>query len=233
MTKITITGIDQWTDLDKLPEIASSVPGVEIEWAVLYGTPNGYEPRFPGDKTVEALAAIAEKASLRTAIHLCGRYARAANTGQYTTIGDDLITTCGRFDRIQVNLGSYVYRAIEKLGDWTGRPIIVQERGLFTDAPPSRDLSYLYDRSGGRGLETIDNWRKGWRGVRCGYAGAAAVEQVQKLYRSARRPKAGAPDDSTNGPFEAKGLWIDMESGVRTNDQLDLEKVRTVMERAV
>ena len=241
MVNLTITGIDRWTDLDRLAVTADEHPAVRIEWAVLYGSRNGQEPRFPGGEVVDRLLRTASETNIHCAIHLCGRYARAVNSGDYAKISDELVATCCRFDRIQVNLPGYDYAAMARFStEWTGRPVIVQHRDGFAGKPPRPELHYLHDRSGGRGVEETAHWPKPWPDVRCGYAGGVgprnielAVQLVRTLHAT-RTPGLSETEASVAAyaGLGSGGSWIDMESGVRTNDRLDLDKVRFVAGRA-
>ncbi|MCY4511918.1 MAG: hypothetical protein OXG35_33885 [Acidobacteria bacterium] len=213
--RITFTGVDRWTDLQALRAINRRYPELEIEYAVLTGTPDGKEARFPGQETIDSLRSWSWTSPFRAAIHLCGRRARAVNARETTEIEK----LCKDFDRIQVNSREYDYDAVERLAERTQQPVIVQERSNFNGEPPRAGLSYLHDRSGGQGVDTLDEWGIPWPNVPCGYAGglnpgnvARAVAKLQGLGRA--------------------DAWIDMESGVRTDDRLDTTKVDAVCKAA-
>ena len=76
-------------------------------------------------------------------------------------------------------------------------------------------MSVLLDASGGRGIDTTIKplFR---HGLKVGYAGGINPDNVgDKLYQLLRDTK--------------EDFWIDMESGVRTNDKFDLNKVYKVL----
>lgn len=77
--------------------------------------------------------------------------------------------------------------------------------------------SVLFDPSGGRGIEAF-RWPSPPIGCHLGYAGGIKPDQIVDTLK-----EIGVVDS----PF-----WIDMESGVRTDDKFDLAKVRQVLEAA-
>ena len=211
--KLTITGVDHATNLQELAHIQQNHRTVTLEWAVLFGSANNIEPRFPGLETADKLREVARHAGLRCAIHLCGTYARAVNAGHFDTVAE----VAAGFHRIQVNSASYDYGQLERFQDRMQVPVIVQERTGFAGKPPSTNLDYLQDRSGGRGIDSINDWRLPWLNVACGYAGGIRPENAKaaaQRLRTLLRP----------------GSWLDMESGVRTHNLLDLKKVETVVQ---
>lgn len=76
-------------------------------------------------------------------------------------------------------------------------------------------VQMLFDRSGGTG-KVPDTWpRHPGGGVQVGYAGGINPDNVLDVI------DAIGPD----GPY-----WIDMESGVRTDDWFDLDKCEAVLQ---
>ena len=118
------------------------------------------------------------------------------------------------FDRIQVNFRPswYNYGALRGLAEAIGRPIICQHRDqyMFPDQDPR--LQFLYDRSGGRGVppKRLPKWHESNGFV--GYAGGIGPGNVIDVLKG----------------ITAEDFWIDMESGVRTDDWFDLDKVEDV-----
>ncbi|MCY4509416.1 MAG: hypothetical protein OXG35_20995 [Acidobacteria bacterium] len=213
--RITVTGVDRSTDLDRLVQLQAIYPELQLEWGVLAGSHNGETPRFPELQTIRALAGRTNAGILKGAIHLCGRRARAVNAGDF----DEALELCDGFSRIQVNSLEYDHEAVEQFAQRAGVPVIVQDRTNFEDTPPSANLSYLHDRSGGRGLSTMAAWGLPWPEVPCGYAGGIGPENI---VQAVRKVLGAARSDA----------WLDMESAVRTCDDLDLQKVKAVCEAA-
>ena len=214
--RLTFTGVDDRTDLS---ELAACCRSTGIEYAVLAGTSTGRHPRFPQVTRIRAFEAACSDAGIACAIHLCGRHARAANAGEH----EELTELCRGFGRIQVNsptAGDYNRENLEQLQEHVGVPVIVQHRQPFTDSKPfaGRKLSYLFDKSGGRGVAGFEYWSRPWPGIACGYAGGLNPENIAAAITHAR---------SFN-----QNVWLDMETGIRTEDRFDVQKVQRISETA-
>lgn len=77
------------------------------------------------------------------------------------------------------------------------------------------DVVFLHDASAGHGIAT-ERWLPPI-GEYCGYAGGLRPETLQESLELL----ATATEDTP--------IWIDMQSGVRTDERLDLDKVRQVL----
>jgi phosphoribosylanthranilate isomerase len=76
----------------------------------------------------------------------------------------------------------------------------------------------LLDASGGQGIDTPVEVAPAFSALKVGYAGGINPDNVaEKLTYLLEHVETG-------------DFWIDMESGVRTNDWFDLDKVYTVLE---
>lgn len=224
LTSISFTGIDARTDLNELEHITKENPFVEF--AVLLSRnwkDNGnryYNPHeiinFYG-KTIYLNA------------HLCGSLAHDAALGKmlpHDFLDDRL---WDYFHRFQLNIAErpdnppYVLRP-----NRTYQKIIIQQRSvdhldLFLESIKYRkngryrDFLLLLDASGGRGIDTpilVYPTKK----YEVGYAGGINEDNVADKLRFL----LSCPDV---GPF-----WIDIESGVRTDDWFDTAKVRRIIE---
>ena len=78
----------------------------------------------------------------------------------------------------------------------------------------------MFDTSCGRGLE-ISNIETPYENVYTGYAGGISVDNIENVCENITSHK----DNSF--------VWIDMESGVRTNDEFDIDKVNKVIEKVI
>lgn len=195
---ITFTGIDARTDLARCEALAARYP---IEWGILFGGKPG-KSRYPQNDIIDnALAA-----DIRCAAHLCNDFAEAANNGATF----DLIR---HFNRVQVNrdAGSYDLGALSTLATDTGTDVIVQHRAMYFKAPVP-GLAFLQDQSGGRGVLPSYWAIPHERDQMVGYAGGLNPDNVADAVRH----------------MPAREFWIDMETGVRTDDWLDLEKCAAV-----
>jgi hypothetical protein len=201
---ITFTGADDWTSIDGMRELSRKYP---IEWGVLFSQKRqGVDPRYPGGEGMSRLL----WSNLRMSAHLCGGYSDAIMAGEdLLNIPADL----AYFRRIQVNHADpKPARIMEFRSGWGRMRCIAQARG--EEFPKDTSVDWLCDASCGRGL-TRTSWPK-HPGRLVGYAGGFNPVNVLEAIAV-----IGA-----TGPY-----WIDMESGVRTDDRFDLDKCRRVCEQ--
>lgn len=222
LTSITFTGIDKQTDLDRVQQIQEDYP--YVEWGVLlsyHWKENGN--RYPDPFLLHDL----EHRGLRLSAHLCGGMARDVAEGETQKMYETIYWNFDMFSRCQLNVNvSACYQEMRSLRPFDRhlKEVIMQMQGgvslgswLSYCQKPLPHVGYLLDASGGRGIETpievYDN-----PDIHVGYAGGINPDNVgDKL--------AQLLNHSTYGKF-----WIDMESGVRTDDWLDLDKVERVLQ---
>lgn len=199
---VTFTGADDWTSVEGMRELSAKYP---IEWGVLFSPKRqGVDPRYPGGDTQSRLL----WSDLRMSAHLCGDYSRQIMAGEAII---DSPVDLGLFSRIQVNhVEPNTARIIEFRNGWGKMRCITQARDQF---PDDTSVDWLFDASGGRGIAPT-SWPS-HPGRLVGYAGGINPENVLDVLKA-----VGA-----TGPY-----WIDMESGVRTDDRFDLAKCRAVCE---
>ena len=136
---LTFTGVDEATDLSSLKDICSQYP--QVEFAVLYGShPGEGNPIFPSTGFIQKFRALQ---GVRTAIHLCGRWARSAagELERSITLG----FLCSGFGRVQINLHGDDYdpkrvelqhSAIKRFAEQTlTNSVILQHQGTFETVP--------------------------------------------------------------------------------------------------
>lgn len=216
---ITLTGIDDRTDIRELVRLQELYPlvefGVLLSWSL-----QGNERRYPSIQTVRAF----NEAGLNLSAHICGSAARQFAQGD-TTILDHILGQIGtvRFKRMQLNLAGFPAERFVPLPTEYGsaKEIILQRMGVdelnhyrerLSDHP-----SVLLDASGGRGRETPIVPLRG--PFKVGYAGGLGPDNVEeKLSFLLGRPEVG-------------DFWIDMESGVRSFDWFDVTKAEEVLKK--
>lgn len=222
LTRVTISGADDGVEPSELAALSIEFPFVE--WGILFSAKRAGEPRYPSAAWRVRLGKL--DAKLRLSLHLCGAVARALLAGD-----TDLLGAVGdEYERIQVNgwhpgnpefrtvpLGES-YEFILQVRSEEDLQLAAREIDAITDDalvgwPGS--VSALWDCSGGRGLEPF-TWPPAPLGVPLGYAGGIGPDNVIDVL-------------SAIGPV-SRDFWIDMESGVRTDDRFDLAKVRRVLE---
>lgn len=199
---ITFTGADNTTSVDAMRDLSARYP---IEWGILFSpSRQGQDPRYPGIDALELICV----SGLRLAAHLCGDYARAVVDGDTTV---SLPVSTAPFSRIQINHVTPDPKAISAFANHIGKPCIAQARGDAFPEDPS--ILWLFDTSGGRGIAP-----KAWPmhpGRPVGYAGGLG-------------PGNAADAVAAIGLGATGAYWIDMESGVRTDDRFDLDLVEQV-----
>ena len=230
ITQVTFTGVDERTDVQRLAEIQSKYPFAEFGILVSKSR-QGKENRYPDLSILEKLAPL----GLKLSCHVCGKLARdiimAAGSGKRTgfTSFDDLYAYLNgnleMFHRIQLNISGMKEMPATLLLRTT--PFI--DEVIFQQVPgapkfPAKvdcesQTSILYDGSGGEGKETEFVVKRTL--TRTGYAGGLNADNIV---------------ERTAGLLGKRFLcnnrhWVDMESGVRTDDWFDLNKVEEVLRR--
>jgi hypothetical protein len=219
ITQVTFTGVDERTDVQRLAEIQSKYPFAEFGILVSRSR-QGKENRYPDLSILEKLAPL----GLKLSCHVCGRLARdiimAAGSGKRTgfTSFDDLYAYLNgnleMFHRIQLNIsGMKEMPATLLLRTTPGAPKFPAKVDCESQ------VSILYDGSGGEGKETEFVVKRTL--TRTGYAGGLNADNIV---------------ERTAGLLGKRFLcnnrhWVDMESGVRTDDWFDLDKVEEVLRR--
>lgn len=208
---VTFTGVDDRTDLDALLAIDFAYRG-KVEWGVLFsktqqGSPGA--PRFPGLRRLRELQEVAREVKL--AAHLCGEFSRRV-MAELDVVDFPAVLT-GVYRRAQVNHTYAKPHAIAAFGRACRLPCV----GQFTVGPfPQNDsIQWLYDPSGGFG-RSPGAWPRHPGGDRLvGYAGGIGPDNAAEVVEQI----------DAQGPY-----WIDMETRIRTDDWLDLEKCGKVLE---
>lgn len=215
LTGVTISGADDAVDPAQLRALSERFPFVE--WGILLSFSRRGEARYPTEEWIERLP------RMRSALHLCGAPARLALSG--STVGIDLPQRFRRVSRVQVNGYAPPSPGLVHVANcWTGFRFVLQvrrEEDLHAAAADVAQIHHrrgaiLFDPSGGRG-ERPAAWPLPPEGVPMGYAGGITPDNVVETL------------DAIG--YIAAPFWIDMESGVRTDDWFDLSKVGEVLER--
>ncbi|MEZ2222646.1 phosphoribosylanthranilate isomerase [Rhizobium sp. RCC_161_2] len=203
---IAFTGLDDPKLIGDLQSLSARYP---IEWGMLIDDAQEEKPLFP-DK--EARKACLTAGNLRLAAHVCGVEAsKIANAPD--TVSLDLTG----FQRIQVNHSFSGSSPAQVDNTWRfGQRLGVRTMLQCKDAfPDETRLDWLFDTSFGSGATP-----KAWptlpkNGPFCGYSGGIKPENVADVI--------AAISASANDLY-----WIDMESGIRSNGWLDLDKCEAV-----
>ncbi len=232
---VTITGADDNTYINLLMEIHNMYPFVE--WGILFSPSRQGTSRYPSLKWVKMLQEkvlyyyMRKTPGPKLSAHLCGDYTREyLKTGALTSAFDNLpnIMFGESFSRYQLNFNSTNTPTSEEFYNGLKRCATTQIiqynkanselcQRLIANNNPS--IQFLYDGSGGRGVLPNE-----WQGVVpnhfTGYAGGLNPDNLEEALVNI---------DKSVGDNE---IWIDTETGVRTDDKLDLKKVVEFLEIA-
>lgn len=226
---ITFTGIDGKTDIDRLCDIHEKYPIAEFGILV---SANWHENgnRYFNPSYMAALGnnpcymADLGKAQPWLSAHLCGSIARAAVLGDFEPFREWARGYHYIFKRCQLNIATAKDnpdKFVMSVGTYKFDEVILQQRSandcsLWTSSPANDHLTVLLDASGGQGIDTPIEVLPVVHKV--GYAGGINPDNVtEKLTYLLNHPDVG-------------DFWIDMESGVRTDDWFDIDKVLKVLE---
>ncbi len=218
---VSITGADDEVDPQALVDLSAEF--AFAEWAILLMPERGGTNRFPSPDWIRNFAQAGP--DTHKAMHLCGSAFLGFIDGD-----PDILDLMSGFKRIQLNLkfgdveGQYdpaqLITRVKDNPQWT---FIIQyghdKKGLLPLLKDIPNHAVLFDESAGRGISP-DSWDKPLSGHFCGYAGGLKPDNVQANIDMIAKVASGYT------------TWIDMETGVRTDDVFDLAKVRRVLEIA-
>jgi hypothetical protein len=215
----SITGADDAVEVGALSALAAEFPFLET--AILLLPARAGTARFPKLEWIENFSKTYR--GNNAAMHLCDDGFLGFVAGR-----PDILELMRGFKRIQLNL---------KFGDVEGKydpaelvarvrahpqwQFILQythdKKGLLPAFQDVANHAVLFDESAGRGISP-DSWDSPLPGHFCGYAGGMNPDNVEANIKMIQKVAAGHV------------TWIDMESGVRTDDRFDLAKMRKVLE---
>lgn len=215
---ITFTGVDEMTDLKGLQELQSEYP--IAEFSVLFSKnwkTNGN--RYINPEYMKILG----RKGLNLSCHACGSIARDALRGNWMPL-EQVTNGMYPFKRCQLNIAmSDIKEDVLNTTLPVGlEEVIIQQRdadhlSIWDRIQNHYGMSILFDASGGNGIDTgfepfaMEN-------IRIGYAGGITPENVTDKLTFLLNNE------------NVYDFWIDMESGVRTDDWFDLNKVAKVLE---
>lgn len=199
-TFVTLTGIDKETNLDAVARLAARYP---VEFGVLISPARtGVDNRYP---TVDVIERFFDR-GLPLALHVCGGFSKAIMEGERPDMGVDP----ARFRRVQINhMTPNVDRVAEFAVYYGVRGIAQWRESVF---PADDRVDWLYDTSGGRGMQPMTWPAYPHRFV--GYAGGISENNITTIIDT-----IGAADN----------YWLDMESSLRTVDKFDDAVVERVL----
>lgn len=220
ITKCSIAGVDDEVDIAKLKDLTKEFPFVE--WSVLIGGDDRFGTlRYPSIDWITKFS----RAWLPSSLHYCGQALKNYLGDNEPHEVDKGNATMGHnFNRIQLNLSVemvnkcrlQIIRSIYSEKREVILPIREATKDLWKLAIGRPYVSCLFDASGGRGVIPTE-WPAPITSIRCGYAGGINPDNVAEIMVHINREVS-------------KGfIWLDLESGVRTDNKFDLNKVRSIL----
>lgn len=223
LDRVSLTGVDDKTSLADLVELSHRHPFVE--WALLYVPHKEGAPRNPTKHWRKAF--FDERMPGYSAVHLCG------NLAFELLLKGELPAEIVQADRLQLNINARrrefsddqvldVYRRSLDIGpdiilqyhDDTAH-LIAEFLAELATIDRAR-VHVLLDASKGTGKTPAD-WRipLELEGMFCGHAGGLGPNNMEVALQR----------------FESLGrrYWPDMETGIRTDNELDIGKVKHVL----
>ena len=200
---VTFTGVDDPAHLPDIKELSSRY---SIEWGVLIDSAQAGDELFP---TISGLDVIKSQ-GLRLSAHVCGVPARDIAEGREPEV--DLTG----FSRLQLNhsregSSESVVKNAYSFAVSNGLRLALQ---CQADFPNDSRADWLYDVSFGTGVRPTSWPELTQSHPFCGYSGGFSPDTVVQTLSGIELSK--------------HDYWIDMESGVRTNGALDLDKCEQV-----
>jgi hypothetical protein len=216
LTRVTITGADDQVPHQALVDLSAEYPFVE--WGILMSSKRFGEPRYP---RADWLLGLSDTHLVeRCSYHVCGALARRVMCGDPTMVPREI-------KRMQIN-GFAGYRLpglfaaelcpeLEFILQCNTDASLRHAVELRMQCPGN--VVALWDCSGGAGAAFENDWFPLARDYKIpiGYAGGITEDNIEDTIAMLCT--------GTGDP-----LWIDLESGARTDDKFDVAKVRRILE---
>jgi phosphoribosylanthranilate isomerase len=229
--RVTITGADDKVSHEEIIKISEQFHFVE--WGILLSPGRTGGQRFPTLNWIKELKEKVGDKKIKFSAHLCGDYTKEMlETGDNPLIqrNDKFQEIGDLFKRVQLNFNASKHTVCEGFYDFIKKyggdktNFIIQtnkdnqnvcEEIILRQIP----VHFLWDSSGGRGVANNSDWALPFLQHFTGYAGGLNPDNLkEKLDKFFQQSDAD--------------VWIDTESGVRTNNELDLNKVVKFLEIA-
>lgn len=216
LRQVTLTGIDNKTDIESLCALQEEYPFVEYGLLISSSLSNkNTNPRYPHLSILKRL----KRKGLHLSCHVCGTAAKAIVTDNDWSQLEKLIgAEKDIFQRIQLNIGPFrrFSREIDFPQPWSYLLQLKKYPACYEFYREKPNVYGFQDNSGGTGTYTKD-----WMNLDeqyFGYAGGICAENVKETVQQIEQVCSG-------------DFWIDMESSLRTDgDRFDISKCRQVLE---
>jgi len=216
---VTLTGADDSCNIENIHNLSKKYPFVE--WGILFHKNKNGISRYPSKEWIEKLKPISKEINLSA--HLCGNWVHEMRYGDIPFLKEPISEI---FKRIQINcFGEMLEQVLfseNKFWDCKfDRPFMIggsYKKDIPINLFSEKGISPLFDCSGGRGI-VPESWEKPVKGLFCGYAGGLNPSNLEQQLKNI---------EDTVGNAE---IWIDMETGIRNNDDMfDFKLCEEVLE---
>lgn len=223
INRVTLTGADNKVSGQILLDLQNQYSFVE--WGILFSKSKEGQQRYPSKEHID----LEFINSLNLSAHFCGWYSKEVLEKQNFELISKLHKT---FKRVQINYnfsnsnGWNLIELIKFAQQLKNIKIILQYNksnyeilDYFIKKHNKLDnIDFLYDGSGGRGT-LIKTIQEPINNHYTGYSGGLDVDNIENICETIK---------SFNNENE---VWIDMESGIRTDNEFDLKKVKAILEK--
>lgn len=214
---VSLTGADDKVSITRLEQFTEQYPLFEA--AILMFPERDSLARNPSREWREKFYKSQVK---NRAIHLCG-----SAINKLAEENSDLLSELSNVQRVQINLKPQwaTEKLLEQLVTVVEKNPQIEFITQYNDNNKEyfeywkniANHSYLYDNSLGKGTAP-ELWLPPIIGKRTGYAGGLNHKNINENL------------EKINAVSHNENIWIDMETGVRTNDEFDLLKANVVLE---
>lgn len=222
INKVTITGADDNTPIAKMIELSKKHPFVE--WGILFSPKRIGEDRYPSHDWIKGLADRCTTLRMNFSAHLCGSYTSKMLYGDFKTTEIIIDQYSKLFSRYQLNFNaqnsSWTAEFFAMLASADSRFILqfnksnLQICEKIINKYKLTNVDFLYDASGGNGI-LPEKYEAPIADHYTGYAGGLSPDNIEEAIEKINTASARI----------LQGVWIDTESGVRTDGKLDMDKV--------
>lgn len=214
---VSLTGADDNTAHKDLAQLTEQYP--KVEWALLMFPERDGLARNPTKAWRDTFHAMKFP---QTALHLCG-----SAIERFAEENPALLNEIESFKRVQINLkpNRATIELVEKLTRVVEKFPQLQFITQYNDVNgeyfkywnPISNHAYLFDGSLGKGVKP-EQWQAPVLNKFCGYAGGLSPDNIEAELVKISQVTQGHT------------IWIDMESGIRSEDQFDLHKANKILE---
>jgi len=239
LKNITFTGADDKINKQDLYDISTNYP--MVEWGILWYPKKMGTQRYPTKKWICEFLDN-KPYDVNVSLHICGNDAWNFANKEESEVWKYLYDA----NRIQLNfpkskmdLNGIITLFHSKRNDFiyninkfhmidTGKYVIIQANkgnkilnACLEEVPY---VEFLFDESRGGG-KNISEYPTPILQKYNGYAGGIKPDNVLAILHDLKKI---VPDNSTDG-----NIWIDMETGIRTSNEFDLSKVKSVVDDCI